>query len=53
MCLRFRWALHNLVAHPLMVFLPTRWGDWLHDTTVPDEGRGSDADARRSTEGNQ
>ena len=26
--------LHNVVAHPLMEFLPERWGDWLHDETA-------------------
>lgn len=33
--MRLRWAPHNLIAHPLMVFLPTAWGDWLHNVTVP------------------
>lgn len=27
-------ALHNAVAHPLMVVLPGRWGTWLHDATA-------------------
>ena len=34
---RLRWLPHNLIAHPLMVFLPTKWGDWLHEVTVPSE----------------
>lgn len=34
---RFAWALHNLVAHPLMVFLPRTWGDWVHNVTTPAE----------------
>lgn len=29
------WAIiHNLVAHPLLVFLPQRWGTWFHDWTA-------------------
>lgn len=26
--------LHNVVAHPLMEFLPERMGDWFHDETA-------------------
>lgn len=38
---RFRWTLHNLVAHPLSELayqagLPGLAG-WVHDTTVPVE----------------
>lgn len=32
-----RWlgsVLHNSIAHPLMPFLPRRWGQWLHDWTL-------------------
>jgi len=38
----FWWAVHNLIAHPIMEIL--RWfglsklGDWLHDETVPRNG---------------
>lgn len=28
---RFWSVFHNLIAHPLMVFLPSVWGDALHD----------------------
>jgi hypothetical protein len=35
------WAIHNLVAHPLMEILHwfgcDDWGEWLHDRTVPPE----------------
>jgi len=45
---RFRWTLHNLVAHPLSeVLFQVGLGDLgnrLHDATIPDhvagEGRG-------------
>lgn len=30
----WRYALHNLVAHPLLVLWP-RVGAWLHDWTAP------------------
>jgi len=42
---RFRWTVHNLIAHPLS---EVAWqcglvslSDWLHDVTVPvhEEGR--------------
>lgn len=32
---RLRWAFHNLVAHPMSVFLPRTWGEWLHEVTTP------------------
>lgn len=32
---RLIWLPHNLIAHPLMVILPTRWGNWMHDKTIP------------------
>ena len=31
---RILWAPHNLIAHPLMVFLPSKWGNWIHDKTT-------------------
>jgi len=31
---RWLWAFHNLVAHPLMVILPERYGTNIHDTTA-------------------
>lgn len=37
---RWRWALHNIVGHPVSEFL---WqfglltaSDWIHDVTLPD-----------------
>lgn len=36
---RFRWTLHNLLAHPLSEVLwqlgAERAADWVHDVTVP------------------
>ena len=32
---RILWMPHNIIAHPLMVFLPEKWGIWLHDITIP------------------
>lgn len=29
-----RYAVHNIVAHPLLVLLPPL-GEWLHDRTIP------------------
>ena len=26
--------IHNCIAHPLMCFLPKKWGDSLHDWTI-------------------
>lgn len=26
-------VVHNCIAHPLLPFLPERWGTWLHDVT--------------------
>lgn len=44
---RFKWTLHNVVAHPLSELAfqvgARRLSDWLHDATIPDkyeEGRG-------------
>lgn len=38
------WALHNLVAHPVSEVAwwlrLRRFGDWLHDATVPEHARG-------------
>jgi len=35
------WAVHNIVAHPLYEILSLvglkKWGDWIHDITVPAE----------------
>lgn len=29
------WQIaHHLIAHPLMVVLPDRWGTWFHDETA-------------------
>ena len=37
---RFRWSLHNLVAHPLSEFLfqigLCRWSEAVHDLTIPE-----------------
>jgi hypothetical protein len=27
-------VLHNCVAHPLMPFLPSKWGNTFHDWTI-------------------
>ena len=39
---RFRWALHNLVGHPLLEVLTQlgapRLGEWVHDVTLPRRG---------------
>lgn len=32
---RILWAPHNLFVHPLMVFLPTKYGRWLHNISIP------------------
>ena len=32
---RLLWLPHNLFAHPLMVFLPQKWGSWVHNITIP------------------
>jgi len=32
---RILWLPHNLIAHPLMAVLPIRWGNWIHDKTIP------------------
>jgi len=32
---RLLWLPHNLFAHPLMVFLPNKWGNWIHNVTIP------------------
>lgn len=35
----FWWAVHNLIAHPVSEILHwvglDRWGNWLHDATIP------------------
>lgn len=31
-----RWAVHNIIAHPLLVLWP-RFGVWLHDWTIPED----------------
>ena len=35
----FQWALHNMLAHPIMEVLKwinlTRWGEYLHKIIVP------------------
>lgn len=37
--LKYRWAIHNLVGHPLMQLLSwlglRSWGLWVHDATIP------------------
>ena len=42
---RFRWTLHNMVAHPLSEILfqvgAERAGNYVHDITVPDHERGT------------
>lgn len=39
---RFRWTLHNLVAHPLSEILfqlgLREWSELVHDNTMPEEG---------------
>jgi len=42
----FQWSLHNLIAHPLsevlhLVGCPERWGNWVHDITVPEHEPGT------------
>lgn len=45
---RFKWTLHNVVAHPLSEILHQigmqRASNWIHDITIPEhnpeEGRG-------------
>ena len=32
---RLLWLPHNLIAHPMMVFLPIKYGNWLHNITIP------------------
>jgi hypothetical protein len=42
---RFRWTLHNIVAHPLSELLfqvgLRRWSDAVHDLTVPEHEQGT------------
>lgn len=42
---RFRWSLHNLVAHPLSEVLfqlgLREWSDKVHDLTVPEHEPGT------------
>ena len=39
--IRFRWTLHNVVAHPAMELLhlvnKPEYGDVIHDATIPNE----------------
>lgn len=39
---RFRWTVHNLIAHPLSELLFQlglhRWSDAVHDGTMPEAG---------------
>ena len=35
---RLLWLPHNLIAHPLMVILPIKWGNWIHNKTIPKFG---------------
>jgi len=32
---RLLWLPHNILAHPLMIFLPQSWGIWVHNKTIP------------------
>jgi len=32
---RMLWLPHNLIAHPLMVIMPRKWGVWIHNKTIP------------------
>ena len=42
---RFRWTLHNLVAHPVselqyqlgLCFGKEDWGNWVHNATCPED----------------
>lgn len=36
---RFLWSIHNLIAHPMLVLLPQKWGSWLHDITIPNNNK--------------
>ncbi len=42
---RWRWTVHNLVAHPLSEVLYQvglrRWSDLVHDSTVPEHTPGT------------
>jgi len=42
---RFRWTIHNLVAHPLSEIMfqigLRRWSDAVHDLTVPEHEPGT------------
>ena len=42
---RFRWTIHNIVAHPvsevLFQFGLSRAGDWVHDATIPTHEKGT------------
>lgn len=35
----FRYFVHNVIAHPLLVLWPGM-GEWLHDLTAPDDEDG-------------
>jgi len=26
--------VHNVIVHPLMMFMPVKWGNWMHDTNA-------------------
>lgn len=32
----YRYIVHNLIAHPMLVLWP-RLGEWLHDRTIPED----------------
>lgn len=36
---RLLWLPHNLIAHPIMVFVPHKWGNWIHNITIPKDSR--------------
>jgi hypothetical protein len=42
---RFRWTLHNLVAHPLSeIFYQlgfNKLDEWIHDYTIPEHKKGT------------
>lgn len=42
---RFRWTLHNLIAHPLSEILfqvgAERAGNYVHDITIPEHESGT------------
>lgn len=42
---RFRWTVHNVIAHPLCELLwqlgLVELSTWVHDSTVPENGQGA------------